>query len=590
MATNQPSSSSNSNGRRSRTRVEINNVLDALNCDDSDVEGYDDDSDEDWEDTPAATQPDSDSSDDDVPLADLFPPPAQPNSGKRVYRWRKKAFTPKSTTFLGKELSPPADMAVKSPYQYFREFITDDMIVRVVENTNLYSTQKSGKSINTTNKEVEQMLGMFFRMGLVKMPGIRQYWESATAYPPVSGVMSRNRFKALVANLHFVDNLLVTDEEKKKDKLWKIRPWIDSIRAQCLRLTPEELQSIDEMMCQYTGKTSPCRQYIKSKPHPWGFKIWGRAGVTGLLHDFEVYQGGDGTRTELGQGADVVLRLTSTLEEHGRYKIFADNLFTSLPLISKMNERGMFYTGTVRANRLPGCSLKEEKALKKEGRGSYDSYVEEVNNVVAVRWYDNKAVSLLSSLVGVLPLGEAKRWDKTTKEHRNFPMPAIVQSYNKSMGGIDLLDSFLAKYRFPMKSKRWYLYLFWHFVMVAVVNAWNLYRRDSRLLNLPAKEILNRRKFQAEVAESLISVRAGTKRGRPSGAGDASATPPPPRKIRKGPCDDVRFDGYAHWPIKLQKRGRCKLCERTTNTACEKCDICLCFLEERNCFRSYHLK
>lgn len=44
-----------------------------------------------------------------------------------------------------------------------------------------------------------------------------------------------------------------------------------------------------------------------------GFKIWGRAGVDGFLHDFDVYQGGDGQRTELGQGADVVLKLTSIL-------------------------------------------------------------------------------------------------------------------------------------------------------------------------------------------------------------------------------------------------------------------------------------
>ncbi|XP_067949827.1 piggyBac transposable element-derived protein 2-like [Watersipora subatra] len=244
-------------------------------------------------------------------------------------------------------------------------------------------------------------------------------------------------------------------------------------------------------MCQYTGKTSPCRQYTKSKPHPWGFKIWGRASVSGILHDFEVYQGGDGKRTELGQGADVVLKLTSTLQENWRYKIFGDNLFTSLPLISELNKKGMFYTGTVRTNRVPKCNLQNEKVLKRKGRGSYDSYEEEVNNVVAVRWYDNKAVTLLSSLTGVQPLAQAKRWDKPSKEHRFYNMPAIIQSYNKNMGGIDLLDSFLAKYRFAMKSRRWYLYLYWHFLMVAVINAWNVYRRDSRLLKLPKSEMLN---------------------------------------------------------------------------------------------------
>jgi hypothetical protein len=214
------------------------------------------------------------------------------------------------------------------------------------------------------------------------------------------------------------------------------------------------------MMRKYTGKTSPIRQYIKSEPHPWGFKIWGRAGVSRFLYDFDVYQGGDGTRTELGQGADVVLKLTSTLADHCNYKIFADNLFTSIPLIIKLGGRGIFYTGTVRQNRLQACKLKDEKELKKEGRGSYDHYIEEVNNIVAVRWFDNRAVTLLSSLIGVDPANEARRWDKSRKVFQQVPMPAIVGAYNKKMGGIDLLDSFLARYRFDMKSRRWYIYLF----------------------------------------------------------------------------------------------------------------------------------
>lgn len=40
--------------------------------------------------------------------------------------------------------------------------------------------------------------------------------------------------------------------------------------------------------------------------------IWGLVGVDGFLHDFDIYQGGDGT-TEIGQGADVVLQQTSEL-------------------------------------------------------------------------------------------------------------------------------------------------------------------------------------------------------------------------------------------------------------------------------------
>ena len=85
--------------------------------------------------------------------------------------------------------------------------------------------------------------------------------------------------------------------------------------------------------------------------------------------------------------------------------------------------------------------------MKKKGRGPYNHRVEENSNIIAVRWFYNKAVTLLFTHTGVQPIMEAKRWNKKKKDHAILPMPAIVDSYNSNIGGIDLLDSFLAKYR-----------------------------------------------------------------------------------------------------------------------------------------------
>ena len=145
-------------------------------------------------------------------------------------------------------------------------------------------------------------------------------------------------------------------------------------------MTPGENSAIDEMMVFYRGKRSPIRQYIKGKPHPWGFKIWSRAGVDGILYDIDVYQGGSGKRSGFGQGTDVVLKLTCTLPSGKNYKVFAENLFTSVPLLKKLQERSIHYKGTIRQNRLPGCTLADEKSLKKSGRGSYDHKAEENHN------------------------------------------------------------------------------------------------------------------------------------------------------------------------------------------------------------------
>ena len=66
--------------------------------------------------------------------------------------------------------------------------------------------------MNTSLKEIEQVLGMYFRMGLVQMSGVRKYWESEVRYGPVADVMSRNRFSLLLSVMHFVDNGKATDE------------------------------------------------------------------------------------------------------------------------------------------------------------------------------------------------------------------------------------------------------------------------------------------------------------------------------------------------------------------------------------------
>ena len=106
-----------------------------------------------------------------------------------------------------------------------------------------------------------------------------------------------------------------------------------------------------------------------------------------------------------------------------------------------------------------------------------------------------------------MPVSVVRRWNKATKAFIDVQRPHIVDVYNRNMGGVDLLDSLTAKYKFPVKARRWYIYIFWHTITLAVVNAWLLYKRDCAALNKPEKEIKILRRFQSELADSLILVR-----------------------------------------------------------------------------------
>ncbi|KAM3850305.1 tripartite motif-containing protein 16-like, partial [Diretmus argenteus] len=161
--------------------------------------------------------------------------------------------------------------------------------------------------------------------------------------------------------LKMVNNLAVSETEK--DKLWIFRPWLDSFREKCLQVVPEEHNSVDEMMIPFKGRFSSIKQYMRGKPHPWGFKVWVRTGISGMMCDFDVYQGSNNgirAKSELGLSGDVVMKLASTLPEGQNYKIYADNYFTSVPLIQKLLDHGIHYGQ-------PGSKMAEQQQQQHGG-------------------------------------------------------------------------------------------------------------------------------------------------------------------------------------------------------------------------------
>ena len=191
------------------------------------------------------------------------------------------------------------------------------------------------------------------------------------------------------------------------------------------------------------------------------------------------------------------MELASTLQRGQNYKIYADNFFTPVPLIEKLLEQGIHYVGTARQVRIPNCNLEDDKSLKKKGRGTFDHRVEVNHNISAVKWYDNRPVTLLLSFAATEPVQTIRRWDKANKIYIDVERPYIVGHYNQYMGGVDLLDSLTAKYKYPLKMHRWYMYIFWHTITLAVVNAWLLYKRDCEALK--EKPELKPRRFQGQL-------------------------------------------------------------------------------------------
>nr|XP_029709669.1 piggyBac transposable element-derived protein 3-like [Aedes albopictus] len=483
---------------------------------------------------------------------------------------------------------PPAK--TWTPYQYFRSLFDDEIIENITKQTNLYSVEKLGESIEVSKNEIEQFLGMLLLMGIHKVPNYRMNWGTATRYAPIADVMTRNRFEQIKRMLHFADNSRMKQRnEPGYDKLFKVRPFVTAIRQNFLRIEPLPEQSIDEIMIPSKAR-SPLRQYNKNKPHRFGINVKGRAGKDGILHDFDIYTGKSGEQPsgDWGISGDVVLKLVATLPEHKQVRIFGDNWFSSYSLAMELKNRGFQYTGTIRPGRISNANFIADKELMAKGRGSYDAYISS-DNIIIVTWIDNKAIHLISTYNGVMPLDIVNRWSTAQKKFISVDRPMIVRDYNQNMGGIDLNDFLVALYRTSIGTKKYYMRIFMHFLDAAIVNGWLLYRRHTEQRgDTNHMSLLD---FRIAVADYLILYGKAVvkRRGRPTTK--IVRTRKKHRVTRKVVPAEARVDNFAHWPVVLNQRVRCFHCDERnhfTSFGCSKCDVPLCVLQDRNCFVQFH--
>jgi len=503
--------------------------------------------------------------------------------------WITGSWENQKYPFNFKMSDPPIEP--HTPLEYFKQLFDSKIIENIVYQTNLYSVQRNGNSINTNSNEIEQFFGMHMCMSVIKMPAYRMYLAQHTKYSMISDIMSRNRFTALRTHVHFNDNSnCLPSTDISHDKLFKMRPFIDAIQHNFKLIEPEEHLAVDEIIIPFKGR-SCMKQYNKSKPHKWGIKLFALASKSGIVHDFEIYVGKGTVKsvTNLGLSGDIVIRLSEIIPKNKNFKLSFDNWFTSYNLVVNLKSHGILGVGTVRSNRLSGCQFELDKNLKKSGRGSYDTKIDVANGIIACKWYDNKSVHLVSNYIGPEPTDQVNRWSVAHKSRIPIERPAIVKEYNSFMGAIDLHDMLVEIYRTDIKCKRYYIRIIFHIVDMCIVNSWLMYKRHCKQLNIKKYDSLLT--FKMNIALGLLKAGKDKIKTRKS----LSLTPPSKttKKYKRlnAPVPDVRFDGYQHWPEYMKDKKRCKLCVQPySRTKCSKCDVALCYNASRNCFKSYHEK
>jgi hypothetical protein len=355
---------------------------------------------------------------------------------------------------------------------------------------------------------------------------------------------------------------------------------------------------IDEMCIGFKGRHR-CRCYNPNKPNKFHLKAFClNDSTTGYLLSFYMYHGACEVRPP-GMSATYypVYKLTEDVKYHDiNHVLSTDNWYTGLPVTELCFTRGMHSNGTCKSNKqnLPQDSIFKKTGPNKKNRG-------DMKCMVAVRdgktyyftaWQDNKPVHMLSTYKPYYTTIQRNSLNAQNQYCRiNINRPTVIGDYNKGMGGTDLMDQKCSYYNFEHRTVKYYHRLISHFLMVATVNSYILWKHENEHQQIDLKGYIF----------LLMKELAGDKHDdefifdnnylNELEDNDGSESDDKPCKRVKGWLKDTSRVVPTHTPSFGDDRGLCMGgCGSKVKSKCIECNAFLCMRDtgHLNCWWKFH--
>ena len=483
------------------------------------------------------------------------------------------------------------------PLDFFNILFDQGMWEIMVTETNRYAETRINSQClkpfsrlrNWTDVTVDEMkvfISLTLAMGLVRKPDVSDYYSNEECYetPFFSKMMSRDRFLNILSNLHLVDNAANHNE-----RLYKIRPFVDMLRNNFLKYSPEENIAVDEGTCPFKGKII-FRVYNPAKPNKFGIKLYQCCeSSSGYIVSFDIYDGTPGcalyaelvdTDPNFTQTTKLVVGLLarSGLLDKG-HKVYLDNYYNSPELASELDAHDTYVCGTVRCNR-----RNMPKAFPQIKLKPGESVYRRCGNILVTKFHEKRDVHMISTF------HEATYTVLERRRHGgDLVKPTSVVDYCQNMGGVDLSDQLLQYYNALRRTVKWWKKLFFHLLNMLVLNSYKLFLKYG---NRNGTTRRSHQQFRSKLVRALIE--------------SAENAPRPRESMGRKPTEPLdRLQGTYHLPIYIPakpgaKRKHpqrdCVACNpgvkkrvghkrRQSIYMCEKCNVVLCIPD---CFRIYH--
>uniref|UniRef100_A0A3Q3ESV8 PiggyBac transposable element-derived protein domain-containing protein n=1 Tax=Kryptolebias marmoratus TaxID=37003 RepID=A0A3Q3ESV8_KRYMA len=406
-------------------------------------------------------------------------------------------FRPSST--------PGAQLIMTAAYsalELFQQFFTADIIQRLLANTNEYGRARcSTPSRPWTDITMQNMFGFLsvvIYMGLIKCLSLTDYWRGGKLYSLLfpKSVMSGRKWLRILNALHLNSAAEDSANEAKRgtpefDRLGKIKPLYREMREACCRnYHPRQEIANDERMVASKARVI-FKQYMKGKPVRWGFKLFVLAGSSNrYTWDFFIYEG----KTDGNSGKGLMLGTG--------YKLFVDNFNTSPTLFQDLMQQRIWACGTIRTNRVGFPKTKDNALAPRSPRGS-------------IRWLHTD-VFLCSTI------------------HTAHSNDTVTRKVTDGNGRVDVSDALIGYYKVLHKTRKWYKTFFYHFLDIAVVNAFLLHKE---IYTARGQVPMCKKAFRETVADQLMQLcsQPGPSQLGPSQPGPSQLRPSQPGPSQPGP-------------------------------------------------------
>nr|XP_009305172.1 piggyBac transposable element-derived protein 4-like isoform X2 [Danio rerio]XP_021331739.1 piggyBac transposable element-derived protein 4-like isoform X2 [Danio rerio] len=370
-----------------------------------------------------------------------------------------------------------------SALQFFQLLFPKSMFQTIAGYTNSYAAkyeERKGKLWNfISQSDMKSYVALVIYMGMFRCSSLSDYWSESQhfslSFP--AKIMSYRKFLSISIVLHLSES---REDEKnilKKgtagyERLGKIQPLYQVIRESCKSyFHPFQNITIVERMVKPQAGTG-LKQSLKSRSPNMGFKLFALTDCTcGYTWDFFVYEGKSCASRSEGLSYETVMALVDENMLGSGYKLFVDKFYTSPTLFTDLLDKKVLACGPVWPNRTGYPKSVKNKLLSNAPRGTM-RWIRQ-DKLLFVEWKDSREVQMCSSFHKAYE-GDTVQRKVRQDAHRTLeeiPVPAVVLDYSKNMEAVDSSDCVTEHFRAIHKPKKWYQCMFYHFLDIAVENA-----------------------------------------------------------------------------------------------------------------------